>query len=300
MPTNYIVTDTDLTSIANAIRTKGGTSASLTYPSGFISAINNIPTGGSTDIEDGMITRAISGVYENSRVSTIGSYAFYYCTSLTTASFPNASYIYTYAFYSCTSLTTISFPVVKNVSAYAFRYCSSLTVANFPSALGISSFAFANCYKLTMASFPNATDIQSNAFASCSALANISFPSAKTIGSFAFANCYSLTTAEFPKVTHVYSNAFGYCSSLSTISLPAARILSSYALRSCHGLISLYLLGSSLVTLYPYAFSSTPIGGYSAVAGQFGSVYVPSSLYASYIVANNWSNISSRIVSVRM
>ena len=41
---NYITTDTELTSIANAIRTKGGTSMSLTYPSGFISAIEDIST----------------------------------------------------------------------------------------------------------------------------------------------------------------------------------------------------------------------------------------------------------------
>ena len=38
--------DADLTSVANAIRTKGGTSVQMTFPSGFISAINNIPTGG--------------------------------------------------------------------------------------------------------------------------------------------------------------------------------------------------------------------------------------------------------------
>ncbi len=36
----------DLTSVANAIRAKGGTSAQLSFPSGFITAINNIPTGG--------------------------------------------------------------------------------------------------------------------------------------------------------------------------------------------------------------------------------------------------------------
>lgn len=41
--------DTDLTSVANAIRTKGGTSASLTFPSDFVSAINAISGGvGST------------------------------------------------------------------------------------------------------------------------------------------------------------------------------------------------------------------------------------------------------------
>lgn len=38
--------DADLTSIANAIRTKGGTSAQLAFPSEFVSAVNAIPTGG--------------------------------------------------------------------------------------------------------------------------------------------------------------------------------------------------------------------------------------------------------------
>ena len=38
--------DSGLTSIANAIRTKGGTSASLSFPSGFVDAISAIPTGG--------------------------------------------------------------------------------------------------------------------------------------------------------------------------------------------------------------------------------------------------------------
>lgn len=38
--------DADLTSVANAIRTKGGTSAQLAFPSGFVSAVEAIPTGG--------------------------------------------------------------------------------------------------------------------------------------------------------------------------------------------------------------------------------------------------------------
>ena len=38
--------DTDLTSIANAIRTKGGTSASLAFPADFVSAIQAISGGG--------------------------------------------------------------------------------------------------------------------------------------------------------------------------------------------------------------------------------------------------------------
>ena len=42
---NYLTTDTELTSVADAIRAKGGTSAPLTYPDGFVSAIGAISTG---------------------------------------------------------------------------------------------------------------------------------------------------------------------------------------------------------------------------------------------------------------
>ena len=47
---NYIVSDTSLGSVADAIRTKGGTSAPLTYPQGFIDAIDDIQTGGGSAV----------------------------------------------------------------------------------------------------------------------------------------------------------------------------------------------------------------------------------------------------------
>lgn len=40
------VLDAGLTSVADAIRAKGGTSAQLAFPAGFVSAIGAIPTGG--------------------------------------------------------------------------------------------------------------------------------------------------------------------------------------------------------------------------------------------------------------
>lgn len=40
------VQDSSLTAVADAIRSKGGTSAQLAFPSGFVSAISAIPTGG--------------------------------------------------------------------------------------------------------------------------------------------------------------------------------------------------------------------------------------------------------------
>lgn len=44
---DYLTNTTELTSIANAIRTKGNISESLVYPQGFITGINNITTGNS-------------------------------------------------------------------------------------------------------------------------------------------------------------------------------------------------------------------------------------------------------------
>lgn len=44
--------DNNLTSVANAIRTKGGTSGSLSFPSGFVSAINAIVTGGGAAVRE--------------------------------------------------------------------------------------------------------------------------------------------------------------------------------------------------------------------------------------------------------
>lgn len=48
--------DADLTSVANAIRTKGGTSASLAFPAGFVQAIEDIPTGGGGDDREDLTT----------------------------------------------------------------------------------------------------------------------------------------------------------------------------------------------------------------------------------------------------
>lgn len=43
---NYIVSDTDMTAVANAIRAKGGTSDPLSFPTGFCDAISQISGGG--------------------------------------------------------------------------------------------------------------------------------------------------------------------------------------------------------------------------------------------------------------
>ena len=61
---DYLTNDTDIKKVADAIRAKGGTSAPLAYPNGFVSAIQAIksaPSGPYMDaeyvaVEDGGIT----------------------------------------------------------------------------------------------------------------------------------------------------------------------------------------------------------------------------------------------------
>ena len=60
--------DADLTSVANAIRTKGGTSASLAFPADFVSAIAAIPSGGGS-FDSGTFTPATSGKTQSISVS---------------------------------------------------------------------------------------------------------------------------------------------------------------------------------------------------------------------------------------
>ena len=144
-----------------------------------------------------LVERTISGEYENDRVESIGTYAFYCCSALTTAYFPAATSIGNNAFSSCTKLTTADFPAVTIIGDYAFLGCSALTTADFPAATSIGNGAFQNCSKLTTVDFTAATSIGNSAFYSCSAL----------------------TTADFPAATSIDYDAFRYCSKLTALLL---------------------------------------------------------------------------------
>lgn len=73
----YLTNTTDLTSVANAIRIKGGTSASLVYPDGFVTAIQSIQTGTELQIivtvESGATVTATKGSLSVSGTSVNGT-----------------------------------------------------------------------------------------------------------------------------------------------------------------------------------------------------------------------------------
>ena len=104
-------------------------------------------TGTFEDNSDKLINRSITECINND-VTTIGSYVFYNCRSLTSVSFPVCTSIGGYAFNGCINLASVNFPACTSIASQAFRYCSSLTSANFPICANIGSSAFGGCSKL--------------------------------------------------------------------------------------------------------------------------------------------------------
>lgn len=168
------------------------------------------------------------------------------------------------------------------------------------SATNIGVYAFAECRSLTTVIFTEAETVDGGAFTSCVSLHNISLPNVKKVYASAFAFCSTISEINFPKAVSIFTSAFWNCKNITTVYLRDVINISATAFARCNNLLSLYLMGSSVPVLSnTNAFSSTPISNYTtSTGGVYGSIFVPSSLYNSYLTATNWSIFSSRFVSV--
>ncbi len=156
-------------------------------------------------------------------VTTIGDYAFWYCTSLTSVTIPDSVItIGYYAFGECYSLTRVTIPdSVTTIGTYAFAYCESLTSVTIPNSVTtIGDYAFYGCRSLTSVTIPDSvTTIGVGAFAVCTNLTSVTIPdSVTTIGNYAFEYCYSLTSVTIPdSVNTIGYYAFHDCISLTDV-----------------------------------------------------------------------------------
>ena len=238
---------------------------------------------------------------------TINAGAFM-ATEISYVEIPYCTEIHELAFANTGTIKSVSLPECSYIGYSAFFNCANLSFANFPkvtvfqfgsSSTGLySPRTFQNCIRMSYASFPEAIMVPAFGFLNCSSLASAYFPKAKSIYTTAFGSCKNLKNCDFTEVELIQSNAFNGCSSLQMLSFPHATTIAMQAFRSCFLLTSFYLMGSSIPTLVSTAFMSTPIGGYSAKAGQYGSIFVPASLAESYKAAAGWSYFSSRIVGI--
>ena len=84
-------------------------------------------------------------------VTSIGDYAFYYCSGLTSVTIPNSvTSIGSNAFSICSGLTSVTIPnSVTHIDSNAFQYCSNLTSVNIGnSVVRIGAEAFDTCRQL--------------------------------------------------------------------------------------------------------------------------------------------------------
>ena len=152
------------------------------------------------------------------RVTTIGDYAFQFCSSLTSVSMPSVVTIGEDAFYTCSSLTSVSMPSVTTIGDYAFYYCNALTSVSMPSVVTIGEDAFYTCSSLTSVSMPSATTIGDYAFEYCSTLTSVEMPAVATIGEDAFYGCSALTSIYLPaSCASIDGNPFIECGALKGI-----------------------------------------------------------------------------------
>ena len=217
------------------------------------------------------------------RVTSIGDYAFEYCSSLTSINIPDGlTSIGDRAFYDCSSLTSVTIPEnsqLTSIGDHAFRDCSSLTSITIPDGVtGIGIWAFSECSGLTSIDIPESvTSIGSSAFYRCSSLTSISIPENSqltSIGYGAFLGCSSLTSIDIPEsVTSIGRAAFYGCSSLTSISIPENSQLTSIgygAFSGCSSLTSI-TIPEGVTSLDRWAFDCSSLT--SIVVAEGNTVY---------------------------
>ena len=211
----------------------------------------------------------IINVVVTSGVTSIGNYAFFNCSSMTSVTIPEGvtsigwgafqgcsslssitipagvTSIGWVAFYGCSGLTSITISEgVTSIWDYAFQGCSSLTSITLPEGVtGIGEFAFYGCSSLTSVRIPaGVTSIEGAVFYGCSSLSNITIPESVTsIGDSAFYGCSSLTSITLPEgVTGIGEFAFYGCSSLTSVRIPAGvTSIEGAAFQGCSSLSSI-------------------------------------------------------------
>lgn len=244
-------------------------------------------------------------------VYSIGKYACYGCTGLTSLTFPNTlQTIGLHTFNGCTSLTSVTLPSsLYFIDQSAFQGCSGLNgvvISNLAAWCAIDfGNAYANplCYakhlylnnneviNLTIPS--SVSEIKDFAFTGSTGLHSVTFHSDVTsIGSQAFKNCTHLSALNIPStMASIGEYAFENCSGMTSLTLPSNMSSISHGVfYNCTGLTEIHV-GA---TVPPVIAGSTTFGNVPTAI----PVYVPLGSAPSYQAAQYWSRFTNYVGAI--
>lgn len=290
------IEDTNLTNIANAIRSKNGTSD--TYkPSEMASAIEDIQTGieptGTLDItENG--TYDVTD-YASANVNVAGGGGETIEKGIIINSFDEEGYATDVSVVGMTSIPSYYFDYAFNNNTWGKKIGSNLHLPN--NLEQIRDYAFNECNSLAINELPDSvTFIGKNAFYQCEKLALSKLPPLLTgLENFVFAFCSNLTVKEIPVgVTVIGQQAFRYCTGLTELVLKGNITEMRADAFSSTNLARVVFPNVTAVPTIPDddVFAGTPIS-----SGN-GYILVPKKLVSEFQMASYWSTYANQIVSI--
>lgn len=139
-----VVDEASLTAVADAIRDRAGTTEAISFPDGFVSAVEGIP--------DYLALRAQNKLteYSSKNVTSVNNQAFASASALTSIHLPNVTYLGTSAFENCKGLTSVEFPKVTYLNWTVFKNCTNLQRVVFGTTTTIDAGVFEGCTSLSV------------------------------------------------------------------------------------------------------------------------------------------------------
>ena len=148
---------------------------------------------GSTDIEDGILDKTISGNYYNDRITFLGYGALYGCENLKSLKLPEVTRVEQYSIQGCTTIETIEIPKTTYLGTYACRNCPALKSVDFSSVTSTGNYVCSGCSSLANIEFPVLTRVGNQMFLDCTSLTKVVLRKSDAITTLSNVNAFQNT-----------------------------------------------------------------------------------------------------------